>query len=87
MFKVDPVSQARTYEGPRNLPRALTAITQAKKRTRGVRDELALAAEILASLSPRESLEVGGASARDELVTRCRIAISLLDEADHRLAD
>jgi hypothetical protein len=73
-------------EGPRNLARAATAVIQARSHARRLRDELAIAADILAEL-PEEELRRAVASGQDRetLVARYRTAIVLLDDVEQNL--
>jgi hypothetical protein len=73
-------------DGPMNLARAAAAMIQARSDARRLRDELAIAADILAE-APEEELREALATGRDRetVIARYRTAIVLLDDVEENL--
>jgi hypothetical protein len=73
---------------PRTYARAATAVIQARAQARRIREELAIAADILTELPDDEVRGIGLAGDdRGAVLTRCRVAIVLLDDVERQLVD
>jgi hypothetical protein len=63
-------------------------VIQARAQARKIRDELAIAADILTELPDDEVSGIGLAGDdRGAVLARCRVAIVLLDDVERQLVD